>query len=144
MLDQAAKGLALSVLQPGERVSVVPGLIDFTLQRNAGAALGAGAGYTIGLSVVALVVVLVVARMARRLRDGLWAVGFGLLLGGALGNLVDRFTREPGVMRGHVVDFIDYHDLFVGNVADIALTCAAAVIVWQSCRGIGMDGLHRE
>jgi signal peptidase II len=143
MIDQGAKAVALASLDPGERIGVFPGLIDFTLQRNAGAALGAGAGYTIVLSLVAVVVVIAVVRLARRLRDGLWAIGLGLLLGGALGNLVDRFIREPGILRGRVIDFIDYDGFFVGNVADLALTVAAAVIAWQSWRGQGIDGLRR-
>ena len=80
-----------------------------------------------------------VVRMATRLRDRWWAVGLGLLLAGAIGNLCDRIFREPAPFRGHVVDFIDY-GVFVGNVADIALTFAAVVIVWRTWRGVGLDG----
>ena len=54
-----------------------------------------------------------------------WAVALGLLLGGALGNLVDRLLRAPGPGRGHVVDFIDYFGLFIGNVADVAIVAGA-------------------
>src|SRR5690606_16070972 len=65
-----------------------------------------------------------------------WGVAiFGVALGGALGNLVDRLLREPGFARGHVVDMIAYGDWFVGNVADIAVVLAAAVAValgWRS------------
>ena len=53
-----------------------------------------------------------------------WALALGLLLGGALGNLTDRLLRAPGFGRGHVVDFIDYGGLFIGNVADIAIVAA--------------------
>lgn len=144
LIDQLTKAAALAMLEPGERVGVIPGLIDLTVQRNAGAALGAGAGYTVVLSLIAIAVVVVVGRMATRLRDGVWAIGLGLLLGGALGNLVDRLVRTPGVLRGEVIDFINYKGLFVGNVADIALTFAAVGIIVQSWRGIGVDGVRHS
>ena len=69
-----------------------------------------------------------------------WTVALGLLLGGAVGNLVDRLVREPGVGVGHVVDFIAYADWFVGNVADIALTGGCALLMLLSVRGIPLDG----
>ena len=58
----------------------------------------------------------------------------GLLLGGAAGNLVDRVFRAPGLFRGHVVDFLDYFGLFIGNVADIAIVVAAGLVVILSVR----------
>jgi signal peptidase II len=75
-----------------------------------------------------------------RLRNRTWAVALGLLLGGALGNLTDRLVRQPGVMRGHVVDFLELPNWPVFNIADTALTLAAVLIVVQSLRGIGTDG----
>jgi len=53
----------------------------------------------------------------------------GLLLGGAAGNLIDRLARAPGPGRGRVVDFIDYHGWFTGNVADIAIVVSAALLI---------------
>jgi signal peptidase II len=67
-------------------------------------------------------------------------VALGLLLGGAVGNLIDRLVRDPGVARGHVVDFIAYGDWFVGNVADIAIVAAAILMGLLAMRGIGLDG----
>lgn len=137
--DQGTKAAALATLEPGDRVTVIPGLIDFTLLRNPGAAFGTAAGMTIVLTAVALATVVTVLVLMRRMQNRGWAWGLGLLLGGAVGNLVDRLVREPAPLRGHVIDFIDYWGWFVGNVADIALTGAAAVIVWLSYRGIGID-----
>jgi signal peptidase II len=91
-------------------------------------------------TLAALVVSIVILRVAPRLGSRGWSVALGLLLGGALGNLADRLLREPGVGRGHVVDFIAYGDLFVGNVADIAIVAAAGLIILLSLRGIGVDG----
>jgi len=62
------------------------------------------------------------------------------VLGGALGNLTDRLTRDPGFGRGHVVDFIDYNGWFVGNVADIAIVSAAVLIAILALSGVGIDG----
>ena len=69
-----------------------------------------------------------------------WAVALGLLLGGALGNLVDRLVREPGIARGDVVDFIAYANWFVGNVADIAIVVAAVLVVILAALGVHIDG----
>ena len=82
-------------------------------------------------------------RVANRLGSRGWTLALGLLLGGALGNLIDRLSREPGFARGHVVDFIDYGDWFIGNVADIAIVVAACLIAILGLRGIGLDGSGR-
>jgi signal peptidase II len=92
------------------------------------------------LTLIAFGVLLVIIRTARRIGSRGWAWALGLLLGGSLGNLTDRMIREPGPGRGHVVDFIDYFGLFIGNVADIAIVGAAAVIGLLALRGIGVDG----
>lgn len=142
-LDQVTKILAVARLEGEPSTELVPGVLSLTFLRNPGAAFGMGASMTVVLSLVSVVVVVVVARMARRLRDRGWAIGLGLLLAGALGNLTDRLLREPGVLRGHVVDFIDYGP-FVGNVADVYLTLAAVIIVWRTWRGIGIDGTREK
>ncbi|WP_082582004.1 signal peptidase II [Aeromicrobium sp. Root236] len=139
VVDQVTKVLAVEKLQGRESIELIPHVLSLSFLRNGGAALGTGAGFTLVLSVVAVAVSIAVARMATRLRDRWWAVGLGLLFAGAVGNLCDRIFREPAPLKGHVVDFIDY-GVFVGNVADIALTLAAVIIVWRTWRGIGLDG----
>jgi signal peptidase II len=139
-VDQGSKALAVSRLDPGEPRQVVGELLQLHLIRNAGAAFSLATGVTWVLTVVAIVVVVVVVRSARRLGSPGWAIILGLLLGGALGNLTDRLLREPGFGRGHVVDFIDYGGLFIGNVAAIAIVLAAAAVALQAVRGIGLDG----
>jgi len=138
-IDQLTKFLAVQKLQGRDSIELIPNVISLTFLRNGGAALGTGAGFTIVLSIVAIAVCVVVVRMSARLRDRGWAIGLGLLLAGALGNLADRLFREPSPLKGRVVDFIDYGP-FVGNVADIALTLAALLIIWRTWRGIGIDG----
>lgn len=139
VIDQVTKVLAVKFLEGEPSTTLVPGLLDLTFLRNPGAAFGQGSSMTIVLTLIAIVVAGVVVRMAARLRDRGWAVGLGLLLAGAVGNLIDRLLREPKPLRGQVVDFIDYGP-FVGNVADIALTVAAVVIVWRTVRGVAIDG----
>ena len=139
-LDQASKAAAVARLEPGDPHALIGDLLQLHLIRNAGAAFSVATGVTWVLTVVALVVVAVVLRSARRLGSTAWAVTLGLLLGGALGNLTDRLLRAPGFGRGHVVDFLDYGGLFIGNVADIAIVVAAAAVALQAVRGVGLDG----
>ena len=140
VVDQVTKALAVRHLRPGDPVPLIGSLVQLRLIRNPGAAFSIATGLTWLLTGVAVVVVVVVVRSARRLVSRGWAVALGLLLGGALGNLTDRLLRAPGVGRGHVVDFIDYHGLFVGNVADIAIVAAAVLVGLLGLRGIGLDG----
>ncbi|MGA8046798.1 MAG: signal peptidase II [Dermatophilaceae bacterium] len=140
VIDQATKIWALRALTPGESVPVIGELIQLTIIRNPGAAFSIGNQATWLLTLVAVVVLAVVLGSLRRLGHLGWALCLGLLLGGAVGNLVDRLVREPGVGRGHVVDFIDYGGLFIGNVADIAIVVAAVTIALLAWKGIGLDG----
>lgn len=144
VVDQVTKVWALHALTPGESVPVIGELIQLTVIRNPGAAFSIGNQATWLLTLVALVVLAVVLGSLRRLGHLGWALCLGLLLGGAVGNLVDRLVREPGVGRGHVVDFIDYGGLFIGNVADIAIVAAAATIAVLAWKGIGLDGTRES
>lgn len=139
-LDQATKALAVARLARGETVSLLGDLLQLQLTRNPGAAFSFATGMTWVLTLVAITVVVVVARSARRIGSLSWAVALGLLLGGAAGNLTDRLLREPGFGRGHVVDFIAYGDLFIGNIADVAIVSAAVLVVLLGLRGRALDG----
>ena len=141
-LDQATKAVAVATLDPARSITLVPHVFWLTLTRNSGAAFSAGAEMTVMLSMIAIIVVVTVIRMARRLRDRGWALGLGLLLGGALGNLTDRIVRPPSPLRGEVVDFLHLTHWPVFNVADIGLTVAAAVILHRGFKGASMDGSH--
>ena len=143
VVDVVTKVVAVETLSERPPVQVVPGVLDLTLTRNPGAAFSIGPGLTAVLTVIALVVVVVVVRLATRVRDWLWAIALGLLLGGALGNLTDRLVREPGPFQGHVVDFLRLPHWPVFNVADSCIVVAAVLIGVQSIRGIGLDGTRR-
>jgi signal peptidase II len=121
-------------------VTIIPGVLDLQLTRNAGAAFGFAAGATVIFTVVAAAVVVFIVRAARRLRSVGWAWAFGLLLGGAVGNLGDRLFRAPGPLRGHVVDWIHLHHWPVFNLADSAIVIGGLLAVLLSIRGVGLDG----
>jgi signal peptidase II len=138
VLDQGTKMWALSSLVPGAPRDLFGSLLRLELIRNPGAAFSIATNATwllVGVAVLAWV-----ATAIRRIGSLAWALALGLLLGGALGNLVDRFFRAPGPGRGQVVDFIDYAGLFIGNVADIAIVVAAAIIVVLALRGVTIAG----
>jgi signal peptidase II len=138
--DQATKAWAVAALSDGAVIEVVDGLFRLRLFRNPGAAFSFATGTTWVFTIVATVVSVLIVRISRRLGSRSWALALGLLLGGAVGNLIDRLLREPGFARGHVVDLFDLPHLFVFNVADASITCAAVLIGWLGLRGIGVDG----
>ncbi len=140
LVDQATKIWAVAKLEGEPTIELLGRWLHLTFIRNEGAALGIGSGYTWILTIVVVVVVVFILRSMRKIGSRGWAVALGLLLGGALGNLIDRIFRAPGVAQGHVVDFIGYGDLFIGNVADIAVVGAAVMIAILSIQGIGIDG----
>lgn len=144
LVDQLTKAWAVRSLEGQEAITLVPGVLDLRFLRNPGAAFGIATDQTWLLSVIACAVVAAVLVYAPRVRDRVWAVGLGLLLAGAVGNLTDRFFRAPGFMEGHVVDFLELPNWPVFNVADMALTGACVVIVIQSMRGVGTDGLRAK
>ncbi|MBE6481005.1 MAG: signal peptidase II [Actinomyces ruminicola] len=139
-LDQLTKAWAVAVLSDGHRLRLLGDWLTLVLVRNPGAAFSFATGQTWIFALIAVIVTAVVIRASRRLGSLWWAVALGLVLGGAVGNLIDRLARAPGVLRGHVVDFIDYGGWFVGNIADIAIVGAAAVIMVLSLRGRELDG----
>jgi len=139
-VDVITKIVAVKTLTGRPDVEVIPGVLDLHLTRNPGAAFSLATGLTVVLTLIAAAVAAFIIRISTRLRDRVWAVALGLLLGGALGNLTDRLLREPGPLRGHVVDFLQLPHWPVFNVADAAIVVAASLILVQSLRGVGVDG----
>lgn len=138
--DLATKTWAVEALSGGRDREVVDGVLTFHLTFNPGAAFSTGTQFTVALTCLAIVAVFLVLFFSRRVRDGVWAVAFGLLLAGVGGNLTDRLFREPGPMRGHVVDFLQLPNWPVFNIADVCINLAAGLIIIQTFRGIALDG----
>jgi signal peptidase II len=146
ILDIVSKALVVAdVPQAPATDRVLGGLFYLQQVRNSGAAFSLGTGFTAILTAVALAVVVLIVRVAARLRSAAWAVSLALILGGAVGNLVDRLFRSPGVGRGHVVDWISlfgpdgkYWPIF--NLADSAIVCGAILAALLAVVGIEFDG----
>jgi signal peptidase II len=139
--DVISKVIVVATLTENVPVRVVGSLLQLDYLRNPGAAFSLGAdGYTIVFTLIAAAVIVVILRMARTLASSRWAVAFGLLLGGALGNLTDRIVRSPGPLRGWVVDFIQLPHWPVFNVADSAICCGGALMVLLTILGVHPDG----
>ncbi len=139
-LDQVTKVIAVERLTGRADVPVIGDLLTLHLIRNPGAAFSAGTQFTVLLSCLAITAVVVVLWVARRVADRVWAVALGLLLAGVGGNLVDRLLREPGPLRGHVVDFLRLPNWPIFNVADVCINVAAGLILLQAFRGVRVDG----
>jgi signal peptidase II len=132
-LDQASKWWIQCNLAPGQSVSVVSGVLYFTLSFNSGIAFGLFPQFGQAFLWLSLILVTVVLVYYLRTRDECgWTTAIAsLLVGGALGNLWDRLRL------GHVVDFIDFRVFPVFNIADVAITCATAlwvVHIWMATR----------
>jgi signal peptidase II len=138
-LDLGTKIWAVERLATGD-VDVFGDWFQFHLTRNAGAAFSTGTEFTIAFSLVAITAVCVVLWLSRRVGDRIWAVALGLLLAGIAGNLTDRLLRDPGPLRGHVVDFLAIPHWPIFNVADVCIDVAAGLILLQAFRGVRIDG----
>lgn len=144
-LDLATKILAVAVLEGQEPVRVLGGAVYLQLLRNPGAAFSMATGMTWLLALIAIVVVGAIIWIAPKLRSKGWAIGLALVLAGALGNLIDRIFRAPGVLQGHVVDFVSVFapngEVWpVFNVADSAIVCGGILIVVLTFLGREFDG----
>ena len=133
LLDQLTKHLALQALDDGP-IDLL-GSLRLNLTFNDGAAFSLGSGRTVWISLIAAGVAAAIVRMGLRADRRLWAVGLGVVLGGALGNLVDRVLRAgDGFGAGHVVDFVDLGWWPVFNLADAALWVGIGLLLVSSWR----------
>lgn len=125
--DQLTKQWALEALD--DRNIDVVWTLRFNLVFNSGMAFSQGEGLGPLIGIVALVVVVVLLVSLRSTSGRLGNIGTGLVLGGAVGNVADRLFREPGWMRGAVIDFIDFQWFPVFNIADIAINVGGGLLI---------------
>ena len=132
-LDQISKHMILyAVRLPARRQIDLSGVFDLTYVENRGVSFGlfaGGMGSRVILSVISVVVAAYIVRWLGTLNRRVAAIGAGLIVGGALGNLYDR------VAYGYVVDFLDFSGLgfpFVFNVADAAINIGVACLAWDA------------
>ncbi|MCD9622491.1 signal peptidase II [Rhabdothermincola salaria] len=133
LADQLTKSWAESALLT-RNIDLV-GSLRFNLAYNTGASFGLGSGYGAWISVVALVVVAILLWQGRSVGTRLGAVALGMIVGGAIGNIVDRaFRGDDGFMSGDVVDFVDLQWWPIFNVADVGIVVGGILLVWSTLR----------
>jgi signal peptidase II len=131
--DQVTKAWLVSVLAPNQSLAVIDDLLRLVHSQNNGGIFGLLKGQAAPFAVLSLVVMgLIVAYHGRSGRNPYMTVTLGLLLGGAVGNLIDR------VRLGYVVDFVDagIGDVrwYTFNVADAAISCAILLLLAATLR----------
>ena len=131
MADQITKLWALDALDGGRTIEVV-WTLRLRLVRNSGIAFSQGHGLGPVVALVVIVIIIFLARMGTRTGDSITRVTVGAVVGGAVGNLVDRIVRSDGrTFDGAVVDFVDLRWWPVFNLADAAIVTGGAVIIWR-------------
>lgn len=134
LLDQLTKSWAEHSLT-GAPVHVV-GSLQLELTHNSGASFSMGSGFGPWIALGALGVVAALLWVGRAVRTRLSAVALGMIVGGALGNVVDRAVRgDAGFLHGSVIDFIDLQWWPVFNIADVGVVCGAILLVIATFRG---------
>jgi signal peptidase II len=139
-VDQLTKFVAESTLAGRAPVPLLGEFLQLRLVYNPGAAFSIGTDLTWFFTVFAAAAAIGLGWLVSRVRSPGWAVALGLMLGGATTHLLDRLFRAPGFAVGHVVDFIEYNGMFVGNIADIALAVGGVLVVVLTMCNVSMDG----
>ncbi len=131
--DQFSKFIVTRLLEPNQSIQVIKGLFYISLVHNRGAAFGILKDRLPVLILVALFTVFLILRSfgKENKTGGLYNLSLSLILAGAIGNLVDR------IIRGYVIDFIDFRVWPVFNIADSAITIGACILGWQLIRSPG-------
>lgn len=142
-LDQGVKYLVETNMEIGQTIPLLGKVLQLHYVTNPGAAFSFATGFTWVLSIIAVAVIVFIVWFAPRIRSLAWATMFGLVLGGAFGNLTDRLFRPPGFGVGHVVDYIQViYFPAIFNIADIAVVAAMGLFLLLSLRNVGLDGVR--
>lgn len=128
LLDQLTKHWAVNALADDHVIEVV-WTLQFNLAFNSGMAFGRGTGFGPVIAVVATGILVWLLISLRSEGSKLSAFGMGCVIGGAAGNLIDRFFRGDAWLQGAVVDFIDFQWFPIFNIADIAVNVGAAALI---------------
>ena len=118
----------------GNPVEIIPGFFGFTYLENPGGAFGFFQNGGVVIGVAAIVVTIVVLGAMAIDRPPFETVALGFVVGGAIGNLVDRFARGDGIIDGPVIDWIELWFIPTFNIADASVTLAVALILIQAWR----------
>ncbi len=128
VLDQLTKHWALNKYNDGSFTDLI-GSLRFKLTYNQGMAFSRGTGIGPVIGVLALIIIVVMLLSLKRADTRSTRIAAGLIIGGAVGNVLDRAFRGLGWMRGAVIDFIDLQWWPVFNVADVAIVSGAILMM---------------
>jgi signal peptidase II len=135
-LDQLTKLAALEFLTPGASKPFIGELLKLYLIRNDSAAFSIGMGQTWIFTILSSLAAAALLWYGPKVKTRGWALIAGGLLGGVVGNLIDRITREPGFPNGHVIDFLQLPFGFpIFNIADSAIVISMSIVVIRILRG---------
>jgi len=132
-VDQLVKWWAVATL-PGKPVVLVEDFLQFRFVSNSGAAFSLLDGFGSVIGLIAIAAAVFIFLVAVKVDSTGETVALGLVLGGAVGNLVDRAFRGDGFLDGGVVDFVDFSFFPAFNVADSAITVGAILALWFAFR----------
>lgn len=129
-LDQLTKFLVKNNFQLNHSMPIIKNILHLTYVTNSGSAFGLFRGFNIFFILFSVIVVIVISYYLKKIKESekLLQFSVGLLLGGTIGNLIDR------IAYGSVVDFIDFRVWPVFNVADSAVTISIIlliVLLWE-------------
>ncbi|MED5053684.1 signal peptidase II [Anoxybacillus rupiensis] len=135
IIDQFTKWLVATRMQIGESISVIPNVLYITSHRNRGAAWGILQGQFWLFYLITIIVVIGLVFYIRRLprEERLFGVALGFMLGGAIGNFIDRLVRKEVVDFIHTYIFTYNFPIF--NIADSALCIGVALVFLQTFIG---------
>lgn len=127
-LDQITKNWADTRLALGRQVNILGSWLKLKLAYNSGAAFSLGSNNGLFITILAITITLVILFFALKVTSPLWIIALGLIGGGALGNIFDRFTRGQSLADGQVVDFISVKSFPIFNLADSCVTVGSVLI----------------
>ena len=130
ILDLFTKGWAMSALSDGRDIHIF-WTLHFALTHNEGMAFSTGTNVGPFIGMLAIVVIAILIFTLRKQSSVISLVATGCIIGGAIGNVLDRVFRGSGFMDGAVVDFIDFRWWPVFNVADIGIVCGAIAVAYS-------------
>ena len=130
ILDILTKGWAMSALSDGRDIHIF-WTLHFALTHNEGMAFSTGTNVGPFIGMLAIVVIAILIFTLRKQSSVISLVATGCIIGGAIGNVLDRVFRGSGFMDGAVVDFIDLRWWPVFNVADIGIVCGAIAVAYS-------------
>ena len=130
VLDVLTKGWAVSALSDGRDIHII-WTLHFALTHNEGMAFSTGTNVGPFIGMLAIVVIAILLLAMRKQGNVVSVIATGCIIGGALGNVVDRVFRGSGFMGGAVVDFIDLRWWPVFNIADIGIVCGAIAVAYS-------------